>query len=163
MPTAYINIGSNKGDRLAHIEQSVALIEQMCQCPARRSTLIKSSPWGYFSNNEYLNLGIVVETSIEPLHLITGLLDIEHSISTDSHRDQKGNYVDRCIDVDLIAVDDIVIESDMLTLPHPRMHLREFVLRPMDELIPDWVHPIFLLTPRQMLDKLSADHFFDRL
>ncbi len=160
MPTAYINIGSNKGDRLAYIEQSVALIEHLCQCQARRATLVKSSPWGYYSDNEYLNLGIAVETAIEPLHLMTRLLEIERSISTDCHRDKYGNYVDRCIDIDLIAIDDIVIESAKLTLPHPRMHLREFVLLPMDELVPDWVHPIFLLTPRQMLDKLSANHFF---
>lgn len=160
MPTAYINIGSNKGDRLAYIEQSVALIERMCQCQARRATLVKSSPWGYCSDNEYLNLGIAVETAIEPLHLLTGLLEVERSISAESHRDQHGNYVDRCIDVDLIAIDDMVVESAKLTLPHPRMHLREFVLLPMDELVPEWVHPIFHLTPRQMLDKLSANHFF---
>ena len=70
------------------------------------------------------------------------ILKIEKSISAASHRDENGNYIDRQIDIDLIAVDDIVVDSPTLQLPHPRMHLRDFVLTPMMHLNPHWVHPI---------------------
>ncbi len=88
--------------------------------------------------------------------MLKSLLDIEKSISSASHRDESGNYVDRIIDIDLIAYDDLIIDSEALTLPHPRMHLREFVLRPLALLWPDWRHPILDLTAQELLDSMTS-------
>ncbi len=103
-----------------------------------------------------MNMGIVIMTSMPPEKMLKSLLDIEKSISSASHRDGSGNYVDRIIDIDLIAYDDLIIDSESLTLPHPRMHLREFVLRPLALLWPDWRHPILDLTAQELLDSMTS-------
>lgn len=156
MSRAYINIGSNIGDRLKYIDQAVAAIEQRLCTRAIRSSVIESEPWGYDSPNRYMNLGIAVDfdryTSLE-LHRI--LQNIERGIDSGSHRQSDGSYADRAIDVDLIAVDDEIIDSAELSLPHPRMQLRRFVLEPMAELAPEWHHPLSELTPSDMLALLD--------
>lgn len=154
MPTAYINIGSNMGDRLALIEQAVIHIEHLCETTARRAPAFPSKPWGYDSETEYLNLGIAIDTDIPPVELLTALQSIERLISTTPHRDCNGNYTDREIDIDIIAIDETVLDSEKLTLPHPRMHLRDFVLIPMQHLAPEWRHPLLHATPGELLDRI---------
>ena len=158
MSMAYINIGSNQGDRKAHIGQAVALIADIAESEIVQSDYIETPPWGYRSSEPYLNLGIAFATSLQPEQLLDMLLAIERSINPASHRDADGNYVDREIDIDLIAVDNIIIDSPRLTLPHPRMHLRDFVLAPMAQLAPDWRHPRLGLTPVQLLHNLKEDN-----
>ncbi len=125
MPTAYINIGSNQGDRRANIARAVALIA------------------------DTLHVKPQLSSAIEP------------SISPASHRKPDGSYADRIIDIDLIAYGDTAIDmtqtpsGNSLTLPHPRMHLRKFVLLPMLRLAPEWTHPVTGLTPADMLQKLK--------
>ncbi len=148
---AYINIGSNMGDRNSLIEQAVVRIEHLCGGKARRATLIESQPWGYDSASLFLNLGIAIRTSLTPLKLFHGLQTIENDISPASHRDVQGDYVDRLIDIDLIAMDELVVDLPELQLPHPHMHIREFVLRPMIELAPQWSHPLLHATAKQLL------------
>lgn len=154
MPIAYINIGSNMGNREALIEQAVAHIELLCEAKARRATIIESEPWGFESPHPFLNLGIAIETNLPPMELLQSLLSIEKKISAASHRDENGNYIDRQIDIDLIAVDDLIINTPQLQLPHPRMHLREFVLYPMMSLNPSWEHPILDKTTGSLLHDL---------
>lgn len=156
MSVAHINIGSNLGNRRALIETAVALIEERLGARARRAPVIESAPWGYASPNQFLNLGIAVATGdMEPLQLHGLLQRIQHSIDSSSHRDAAGGYRDRCIDIDLIAVGNAVVDVPELTLPHPRMHLREFVLRPIAMLDPLWTHPLLHLTAAQLLALLA--------
>lgn len=153
MPVAYINIGSNMGDRFALIEQAVAHIEHLCGTSAQRAPLYRSQPWGYESNAEFFNLGIAIETDIAPLELLYSLQSIEKKISKSPHRDYAGKYIDREIDIDIIAIDEIVMNTPELTLPHPRMHLRNFVLEPLSLLAPEWKHPVLGTTPAQLMNK----------
>ncbi|MDE6378068.1 MAG: 2-amino-4-hydroxy-6-hydroxymethyldihydropteridine diphosphokinase, partial [Duncaniella sp.] len=74
---------------------------------------------------------------------------------TAPHRDRDGGYIDRRIDIDIIAIDSIVLSTPRLTLPHPRMHLREFVLVPLAQLAPGWVHPVTGLNASAMLARLT--------
>lgn len=130
------------GNRKALIERAIAHIELLCGSICKQSPFIESEPWGFESPHPFLNIGISIECNHNPHALLQELLKIEKSISNTSHRDENGNYIDRHIDIDLIAVDDIVIDSPSLQLPHPRMHLRDFVLTPMMHLNNSWVHPI---------------------
>lgn len=167
MPTAYINIGSNMGDRHALIELAVARIIdtnemgkslrtlEAVSSLLRRSDFVESEPWGYDSPYPFLNLGLAIETDIPPGALLDLLLGVERSISPASHRTPSGDYTDRLIDIDLIAYGELVVDTPRLTLPHPRMHLRDFVLRPMTQLAPEWRHPLSGLTSAEMLDRLS--------
>lgn len=151
MATAYINIGSNLGDRAALIERAVAALEAALGAAVRRAPVVESAPWGYDSPNSFLNLGIAVETSLPPIRLLELIRAVERDIDVSPHRTAAGTYADRAIDIDLIAVDSVVMDSARLTLPHPRMHLRRFVLEPMAVLAPAWRHPVSGLTASEML------------
>lgn len=139
MATAYINLGSNIGDRRSTIERAVAAIEADLGVSARRSQWVESEPWGFDSPNRFVNLGIAVDTDLEPIELLRRLQAVEKSIDPSSHRDAEGRYIDRVIDIDLIAVDHLVVDTPELTLPHPRMKERHFVMGPLLELCPDWL------------------------
>ena len=99
MTMAYINIGSNQGDRKAHIDRAVALISLLAGSNLRCSDYFESKPWGYDSTSPYLNLGVAFPTTIPPEELLDRLLAIQNSISPQSHRDAAGNYIDRIIDI----------------------------------------------------------------
>lgn len=150
MPVAYINIGSNMGDRHALIEQAVAHIEHLCDTSARRAPMFCSKPWGYRSNAEFLNLGIMVDTDMTPIELLHGLQAIEKKISATPHRDSAGNYIDREIDIDIVSIDGVIMNKPELTLPHPRMHLRDFVFMPIALLDSKWRHPVLGASPLRL-------------
>ena len=157
MATAHVNIGSNIGDRHAHIERAVACMSAaIAPGGLRRSDYVESEAWGYESENRFLNLGVCFEWGGSAEELMGKLLEVQASICADSHRDSEGNYVDRVIDIDLIAVGEQVVRTDGLTLPHPRMQERDFVLRPIAQLDPGWRHPESGLTVVEMLGRLSV-------
>ena len=143
MSTAYIGIGSNIGDRLAQIELAVALIESALDCRARISPAIETEPWGFVSAHPFLNIVIAAEWNGSAHTLLQKLKTVERSIDASPHRDLSGAYIDRRIDIDLIALgDEIVNDPPTLTLPHPRMLEREFVTTPLKALDPQWRHPL---------------------
>lgn len=154
----HLNIGSNQGCRRDNIERAAALVEHSAGiCNARCSAIIETEPWGYESPNAYMNMGMLLHTDMHPRELIGVLQKIEAGMGGGSHRNPDGTYADRLIDIDIIAADDtvtgkpVVCRDEHVTLPHPLMHMREFVLIPMQVLEPDWRHPITGLTPAQML------------
>lgn len=147
MRYAYINIGSNEGDRHHNIEVAVALVIEMTagaigisseDADFALSEIYESEPWGYDSPNRFLNQGmrIAVPSDMSPYDILDILLRAQHSISSRSHRRSDGSYADRLIDIDFIALDDVTIDSERLTLPHPRAHLRAFVMQPLTETLP---------------------------
>lgn len=153
--TAHINLGSNIGDRRALIETAVARIEAVLGCTCLRSDIIESEPWGYNSPNAFLNMGISIKTAeLGPLELHRLLQQIQREISEAPHRTTSGGYADRPIDIDLICMEQAVVDTPELTLPHPRMHLREFVLRPLAQLQPAWHHPLLGKTAAELLASL---------
>lgn len=156
MPTAYVNIGSNIGNRRSMLERAVACIMRRWK-GVRVSSIVESEPWGYDSSNMFLNQGVAFECSEgdTSVSVHNELQHIQNEICAASHRTAEGRYADRAIDIDLIAIDDFLVDSPELQLPHPRMHLREFVLRPMLELAPDWVHPYSGKKVTQMLAELT--------
>lgn len=158
--TAYINIGSNCGDSKALIGQAVAAISsRWSEGTVRVSELFTSPPWGYVSDNEFTNVGVALElpASTDVVAFFGELIAIQDSISPAAHRNADGTYCDRELDIDLIAVDSMVIDSPYLTLPHPRMHLRPFVLVPLSELAPEWRHPLFGLTAGELLTLIGRN------
>lgn len=152
--TAYINLGSNLGDRHAVIRRAIDILSERLSVKLTMSEPVVSSPWGFSSQHEFVNVGASFPTDLSPAEILELLLAVEHGISAAGHRDARGGYVDRIIDIDLIAVDDLVIDTPALQLPHPRMHLRRFVLEPMKEIAPGWVHPLTGMTPDEMLERI---------
>lgn len=155
---AIISIGSNLGDRLALIGRAVALIQERLGAQAVTSAPYHSPAWGYRSPNPFINVITVVPVpnSLDPAHLLSILLSIERSISPLSHRRPDGSYADRLIDIDLIALGSVCCSTPRLTLPHPRMHLRPFVLEPLAQILPHWQHPQLHLTPAALLARIHG-------
>lgn len=159
MPAAHINIGSNLGDSLSEIRKAVAEITFLSQLPVRCSAPVESAAWGYESANRYINVGVEITTDLQPGELLEKLLEIERKLSPLPHRDAVGHYIDRLLDIDLIYYDELIIDTPQLQLPHPRLHLREFVLKPIAELAPGWRHPANGLSAREMLSILLPGNF----
>lgn len=149
----FLNIGSNLGDRRRNLSRAVAAVEKEFGY-FELSHTVESQPWGYDSDKPYLNVGMMVISDLAPLEILRRLQEIEKNLSSAPHRNADGSYADREIDIDIIAIDTLRLESDELTVPHPRMHERRFVLEPMQELAPFWEHPVLQKTPFQLLREL---------
>ena len=151
----YLNIGSNMGKRRDNLYRAVvALAAGTSGCAI--SSIVESEPWGYESDNRFLNLGLCLCTDIEPMAMLDRIHEIERRLGSASHRDEHGGYIDRLVDIDIMAIDDLVIDTPTLRVPHPHLPERDFFLIPMMQLAPDWRHPVNGLTARQMLEDLSS-------
>lgn len=150
----HLNIGSNLGNKQANLERAVGLIAQRLSCTPAVSRYIETEAWGFESDNTFLNVAVMLESEMCPQEMLSALQSVEKAISTDSHRNEDGSYRNRTIDIDIIAIDEMVIDTPALTVPHPRMHLRDFVLKPMCELNPEWLHPLLGKTAKQLLGEL---------
>ena len=151
----YLNVGSNIGDRRDNLYRAVVALVAGGS-GAAVSSIVEREPWGFESDNRFLNLGLSIDSDMEPLDMLEHLHVIERQLGSADHRDAQGGYVDRLVDIDIMAIDDQVIDMPVLQVPHPRMPLREFFLMPMMELAPRWQHPVTGLTAGQMLQALRA-------
>lgn len=151
----YLNIGSNIGNRRRNISRAVSMINSAFGTEVRCSSPVESEPWGFASTNRFVNEGIVLNTDRKPADVLTLLQQVERSISSVSHRNADGSYRDRVIDIDIVAIDQLTIDSPTLKVPHPHFAERDFYIIPMQELAPSWTHPYTNLTPGQMLDQLA--------
>lgn len=163
MPSVYLNIGSNKGDRRANIERAVTLISEHPLFAAGRircAPPVYSRPVGYASDAEFMNLGLAVDfrgdtLPMLPIEALDALQAIELLIAPDSpHRNADGSYRDRVVDIDIIAIDGVVMDTERLVLPHPRAAARSFVMEPMAFLAPEW-HPEAVLSRSEVHHKKS--------
>ena len=154
----YLNIGSNLDDREGNLWAADLRLSLDLGLVTARSSIVESEPWGFESPNRFLNIGMRVESNMTPHGMLRHLQAIERRLGSASHRDAHGNYADRLVDIDIVAIGDKVINTRTLQVPHPHLAERDFFLRPMTELAPDWRHPVTGLTPAQMLEHLlSAD------
>ena len=131
----FLNIGSNCGDRLRFIEMAVERLRLALPGRYVVSKVFESEPWGFESANRFMNVGVGVRTEREydPLEVLELTQGVQREIDDAPHRDASGGYVDRTIDIDIIMVDDVRMVTPRLTLPHPRMGEREFVMVPLME------------------------------
>lgn len=155
METGIVLFGSNMGDKEAVFSQACLLINNRCGRIVKVSSSFESEPWGFEAEEWFLNRVIVVETELAPEALLRELLDIERELGRVRHPEILG-YSSRTADLDLLYYGNRVINTDVLTVPHPRLHLRRFALVPLCEVAPDFVHPIFGKTQEELL-QLCAD------
>lgn len=153
MTRCYILFGSNQGDKEALLERSCALIEERCGMIAERSSAYITEPWGFEAEEWFLNELVVVETELAPDDLMDRLLEIEHELGRVRPPGKTG-YSSRTVDLDILYYGDQVIHTEKVTVPHPRLHLRRFALEPLCELIPDFLHPVFNVSQKKLLERL---------
>jgi len=141
------------GDRRDNLYRAVvAIAAGTSGCAV--SSIVESQPWGFESNNRFLNLAVWLNSELSPQSMLHHLQAIERRLGSAAHRDAQGNYIDRLVDIDIMAIDQMVIHSPTLQVPHPHLAERDFFLGPMMQLAPDWHHPVTGLTPAQMLEQL---------
>lgn len=150
---AIVNLGSNLGNRSLNLSRAMAAIMARFG-DIEMSHAVYSAPQGFDSTHEFLNTCIMFRTDMDPLELLHTLQQIEQRISPTPHRDDSGAYIDRVIDIDIIALDDRVIDTPELTVPHPRLAERRFYLEPLREVAPSWAHPVTGLTADEMISAL---------
>ena len=134
----YLGLGSNLGDREAVLLQAIDLIDERVGQVLRRSSFIETEPWGFESANRFLNAAVCCETTLTPRELLQATQQIERDLGKRKRhatkRQKEINYQDRPIDIDILLYDDLIVDEPDLKIPHPLMHQREFVMRPLNEI-----------------------------
>jgi 2-amino-4-hydroxy-6-hydroxymethyldihydropteridine diphosphokinase len=158
MPTAAIGLGANlpsaSGAPAETIAAAIERLEDYGQVTAR-SGLYRTAPVGYVDQPTFVNAAVLLETELHPLALLDALLAIERSFGRNrAAGPPKGP---RTLDLDLLLYDDLVLDEPTLTLPHPAMHERRFVLVPLAEVAAGWRHPVLDCTIAELLADLPPD------
>ncbi len=143
------------GDRRDNLYRAVAFLVAGTS-GGTVSSIVESEPWGFESENGFLNLGLKLSSDMNPTEMLDRIHEIERRLGSASHRDADGGYIDRLVDIDIVAIDDQIIDTPTLQVPHPHLPDRDFFLKPMIQLAPNWRHPITGLTAGQMLEELSS-------
>ena len=133
----YLSLGSNLGDRETNIRQALALIDERVGSVYRVSSYIETAPVGFSSPNKFINVVCLVHTMMSPMACLRETQKIEKELGRTQksiNPDGSLTYKDRLIDIDLLSYDQLVLNTPELTLPHPRMHERDFVLIPLKEI-----------------------------
>lgn len=155
MSLVYLGLGTNLGDKPMHLHAAVQALTLEVGSVLAVSAFYNSKPWGYVTENEFLNAVVLVETNLPPFGLLAKVQQIER----DMGRNPKSGvqYEDRPIDIDILLFDNLILHHPTLTIPHALLAKRDFVLLPLSELAPDLVHPVLGKTIRELIIELRKD------
>lgn len=132
----YLSLGSNTGDRKRNMQLAVALLEAHVGHVVKQSTIIETEPWGFSSPNRFLNGCVLLLTEKTPLEVLEATQAIERQLGR-TQKSTDGQYHDRPIDIDILLYDNLQLDDPRLTLPHPHMAERDFVMIPLREIMPE--------------------------
>lgn len=151
---AFLAFGANMGDRAATISQALSVLDRPGLRLVGHARFYETRPVGFCSERLFLNTVAEFSTTLPPDALLQLTQQVERELGR-TNKSIQGAYSDRPIDIDLLLVGDMTMETPELTLPHPQMHRRRFVLEPLAEIAPDAVHPVLQLSAAEMLRKLN--------
>jgi 2-amino-4-hydroxy-6-hydroxymethyldihydropteridine diphosphokinase len=151
MAIAYISIGSNLGNRQKNCLRAIELFEEKGIIVKKRSSMYETEPWGVKDQPQFINMVLEIETELEPHELLRILNDVERKVG----RGTTFKWGPRIIDLDILLFNDLFLREDNLQIPHPLMHERDFVLKPLCEIAPDRIHPLLKVKMRDLLQELE--------
>jgi 2-amino-4-hydroxy-6-hydroxymethyldihydropteridine diphosphokinase len=152
---AYLSLGTNLGNKEENLHAAMQLIKEQIGNIVSQSALYVSAPWGFSSENSFLNNAVAVETTLNPSELLQTTQGIERTLGR-THKTVNRQYSDRLIDIDILFYDSLVMDTPALTLPHPLLHQRLFVLSPLAEIASTLRHPILQKTIHTLHHELLA-------
>lgn len=155
MAKVYVGLGTNLGDKEQNLRDAVQKIEEQIGKVVSLSAFYVTAPWGFTSENSFLNAAACVETELSPLDVLQKTQTIERELGR-MKKSINGAYSDRLIDIDLLMYEDLVLSVTSptgaeLNLPHPLMTERDFVMKPLAEIAPELVHPVLGKTMRELI------------
>lgn len=150
--TVYLSLGTNLGDRVANLRQAIASLSPQMRVK-KKSKVYETPPWGYTEQEAFLNQVVMVTTYLEPEQLLKHIKRLEVALG----RKASFRYGPRLIDLDILFFDDLILETPALTIPHPHVHERGFVLVPMMDIAPDHVHPVMQKSICEMIALCSTE------
>mgnify|MGYP004456792379 FL=1 len=130
----YLSLGTNLGNRKRNIREAIEKIEEQIGVVKRQSTLYETKPWGYSSPNDFINACVLVFTPMAPRQVLEAAQKIEREMGR-TLKSVNGEYHDRIIDIDILMIDDLVIDEPDFKVPHPLMEERDFVMKPLKEIL----------------------------
>jgi 2-amino-4-hydroxy-6-hydroxymethyldihydropteridine diphosphokinase len=151
MAIAYIGIGSNLGNRQKNCSRAIEMLETRGIVVKKRSSMYETKPWGVADQPQFINMALEVDTGLEPYDLLRMLKDIERELG----RRETSKWGPRIIDLDILLFDDLFLRDNSLQIPHPLMHERDFVLKPLCEIAPDKIHPLRKVKMCDLLQELE--------
>ena len=149
-----LSVGGNIGDTTEQFRRLWQLLNERVGKVTVVSPYYKTEPWGFESDHAFTNAAAEVLTTLAPIEVLDATQEIERLLGR-TCKSENGIYHDRTIDIDLIAYNDIVMRTERLTLPHPLMEKRRFVLQPLYDIAPNWVHPLLHKSVRQLLKECA--------
>lgn len=153
MAIVYLSLGSNIGDRVGYIQQATSLLSANESINiVSTSSFYESEPWNMDSQNWFVNAVAQITTTLSPEGLLKECQRIENLLGRKRTED---GYQDRTIDIDIISYDNLILNTESLTIPHKYFHKRAFVLVPMLEIAEDFVHPFFGKTVESLFEELE--------
>ncbi|MFT6337937.1 MAG: 2-amino-4-hydroxy-6-hydroxymethyldihydropteridine diphosphokinase [Saprospiraceae bacterium] len=138
MGKCHLHLGSNQGDRKVQLARAIQMIEESIGPVLSSSAMYETDAWGKIDQNDFINIALEVEHYMTPNQLLKTVNKIEDQIG----RIRLERWGPRLIDIDIIFIEDIVIDTEKLTIPHRLMHKRNFVLYPMVEIAAEFIHPV---------------------
>lgn len=155
--TVFLALGSNLGDRQKNMEAAYQKIEERIGNIVSKSALYYTEPVGFESENKFVNAVCEVETNLNVHAVLKETQQIEKEIGRNS-KSENQQYEDRILDIDILLFGNLIVEEPDLIVPHPRFHLRDFVLTPFAEIAPHTVHPVFDKSILQLKKELNISN-----
>ena len=140
MATVYLGLGTNPGNKEANLRTAIYKLQERIGKQVSLSSFYETAPWGFESDHSFLNAAIGLETSLSPIEILHITQEIEKELGR-TKKSVNGSYSDRLIDIDILLYDTLVLQTPELTIPHPLMTERDFVMNPLIEIAGNVIHP----------------------